>query len=113
MVAHACHPRSERRRQMNQELKVFLKTHNTHPQNIHNTNRQTYNTHNICTYVGQWTMPGNLIRLSRFGNPSTLLRMVGVSLLLARFLARKNMTTAPHIKNVTSGLVAQNQGPPY
>lgn len=51
MVAHACHPGPERQRQMNQELKVFLKTHNTHPQNIHNTSRQTYNTHNICTYV--------------------------------------------------------------
>lgn len=38
------------------------------------------------TVVVQWTMPRNLVRLSRFGYPGTHLRTVGVSLDLTTFL---------------------------
>lgn len=63
VVAHTCHPGLERWRQTDQELKVFLKTHTTHPypyphtthtQYIHNTHShaQIHTTH--TTYTHMW-----------------------------------------------------------
>jgi hypothetical protein len=61
-----------------------------------------------CIIVGQWTVPENLIRLSGFRNLSILLRSVGVSPMPDHIPGLQHVTTTPHIKNVTTGHVAQN-----
>ena len=60
-------------------------------------------------FVGQWTMPGNLVRLNGFRNPSnSYMRTVGVSPTPGQIPGLEHVTTTPHIKNVTIGHVAQN-----
>lgn len=59
--------------------------------------------------MGQWTVPGNMVRLSGSRSPGTsYLRMRGVSLAPNQIPGLEHVTTTPHIKNVTTGHIAQN-----
>jgi hypothetical protein len=53
-------------------------------------------------------MPGILVRPSGFRNPATHLRTVGVSPTPNQTPGPEQVTTTPHIKNMTAGHVTQN-----
>lgn len=62
--------------------------------------------------VGQWTVPGNLVRLNGFSNPSisymTDERRCFTYSTPDQIPGLEHVTKTPHIKNVTSGHTAQN-----
>lgn len=62
--------------------------------------------------VGQWTVPGNLVKLNGFSNPS-ISYMVDERRCFTystpnQIPGLEHVTKIPHIKNVTNGHTAQN-----